>query len=318
MDSIVLHRVGYGSSFNSIYIHGDELEKKPRNEYGQRKLELEKNAYRHFYRDVPEFPLAKGFYQTDTSLFIKYYKDYVPLWQLYIQATFNQREVLLQKILHYLSLLHSKKLEVPYDEYSLLLRSEVVEKVYTRYTEIAPILESYPFTSVNGTHCLSFDECMRLIKEYLERYLQTRNVYSLCYIHGDPQFNNILSNKDLSEFVFIDPRGYFGSKELFGLEEYDTAKVLFALSGYDVFDSSEQFELTINDGNIQVPDFSLDKQYISLYPEIHFILCSIWLANAHCFKTNPSKLVISHAYARYLTTRLLHLNLECEVSKDFN
>ena len=51
-----------------------------------------------------------------------------------------------------------------------------------------------------------------------------------------------------NEIIFIDPRGYFGNTKLYGLKQYDFAKLLFGLSGYiapfliylgvDTFDSN--------------------------------------------------------------------------------
>jgi hypothetical protein len=310
MEPILLSRSGYGSSFNKLYIHDDEIEKRPSNSYGKRKLELEKKVYVEFFHSAPEFPLAKGYRSTDTSLFVHYYKEYLPLWQTYKSATVTERDSLLERIQHHLGNLHRKtSVNVSYDEYSILLRSEVVEKVRARYSEIRNVLEEYPFDSVNGMPCLSFDECMTKIESHLEVYLKTKENYTLSYIHGDPQFNNILVQKDTVDVVFIDPRGYFGTKELYGISEYDTAKILFALSGYDIFDSTDSFELQYESRNLDIPDFCLEDRFVSFYPEIHFILCSIWLANAHCFLQNPVKAIISHAFARYITTLLLNSHL---------
>lgn len=306
MTSIQYHRSGYGASFNSILIHKDEIEKRPLNPYGLTKLAHEKKAYIEFKKAAPEFPLAKGFRSTESSLFVHYYKDYLPLWKVYKDASLSVQAFLLKRVFQYLSALHRKtRIEVSKQEYTLLLRAEIIEKVVWRYTEVSSLFEKYPFRRVNGIEVLSFDECIRRLETKLAHFTESKQEFSFSYIHGDPQFNNILSSKDTADIVFIDPRGYFGSNELYGVAEYDIAKVLFALSGYDVFDNTESFDIKIEKENLHVPDFCLDSQFASLYQEIQFILCSIWLANAHCFVNNPQKALISHAYARYLTTILL-------------
>jgi hypothetical protein len=319
MQATILTRSGYGASFNEILLHENEIEKRPLNTYGLQKLEVEKNVYRVFQKDVPEFPLAKGFRSTETSLFIHYYKGYLPAWKVYIELNNDERKQFLTMIVSSLEILHRKKVkEVSYQEYNNLMQLEMIDKVLQRHAEIKETLEKTSFLSVNGYPCLSFEDCMKRVEIHLNQFLQRKKEYRLCYIHGDPQFNNVLTNNKATEIVFIDPRGYFGTERVYGVAEYDFAKILFALSGYDVFDETNDFEVNIVDGNLVVPNFVLDSTYVFLYPEIHFILCSIWLANAHCFKGNPSKLLISHAYARYVTTRLLGLNLESEVAKDFN
>ena len=319
MQATLLKRSGYGASFNEILLHANEIEKRPLNAYGVQKLEVEKNVYKVFQEDVPEFPLAKGFRCSETSVFLHYYKEYLPAWKLYTQLNEDERKQFLKNIVNSLEILHKKKYKlVSFKEYSSLLRIEILEKVLQRYAEIQETLDKKPFISVNGYPCLSFEECMKRIEINLHLFLQRKKEYALCYIHGDPQFNNILTNHTGTDIIFIDPRGYFGTERVYGVAEYDFAKILFALSGYDVFDDTNNFEVNIVDGNIELPNFVLDSKYVVLYPEIHFILCSIWLSNAHCFKKNPSKLLISHAYARYITTHLLDLNLKNDFSKDFN
>jgi len=60
--------------------------------------------------------------------------------------------------------------------------------------------------------------------------------YSL--IHGDLNGSNVMYNETTGDVKFIDPRGYFGKSKMFGPEEYDFAKILYFLSGYDIFNKS--------------------------------------------------------------------------------
>lgn len=301
-----LQREGYGSEFNDLYIEGDFFIKVPKNEYGKKKLLFEMEAYVVFMKDVPSFPLAKFEYVSPEIFRLHYYRDSIPLWKFYKSVSVNERDTLLYSILHHLQNLHNTKQKtVSKEEFSSLLRQETLLKLKDRYSEIKHILDQYPFSKVNGLPCLSFDECIHLVEEETYKYIEKKSEYQLCYIHGDPQFNNILIDPLTKQMVFLDPRGYFGDSLLFGIEEYDTAKVLFALSGYDIFDSTKDFTISIEENNITIPDFTIDERYISLYPEIHFLLASIWLANSHCFIQNPQKAVVSHAIARLLATRLM-------------
>ena len=103
-------------------------------------------------------------------------------------------------------------------------------------------------------------------------------------IHGDIHLGNILV--DGNQVYFIDPRGYFGNTELYGLFEYDYAKLLFGLSGYSLFDNLYINELTIKGNNIEI---DLIKKYEFIFESDLFdnitklLSLSIWLGNNSCF-----------------------------------
>ncbi len=301
-----IDRIGYGSKFNDLYIEGDYFIKRIRNEYGKKKLYYETNAYCAFQKYAPMFPLAQCYKISADSLYLHYYKDYSPLWKVYKIMNEEERTTVVNKIESELGKLHNaNKYQTTKEQYLQLLLEETVIKVRQRYTEIKEILEIHPFTHVNGIKCLSFDEALDRIEKASKQFVEMRQDYVLSYIHGDPQFNNILWHDKLKDIIFIDPRGYFGSSELFGIEEYDKAKVMFALSGYDIFDSTTTFSLDLQDKCISIPNFVLDKNFTKYDTTLHFLLVSIWLANSHCFVENPTKAIISYAYARLLATELL-------------
>ena len=68
-------------------------------------------------------------------------------------------------------------------------------------------------------------------------------------IHGDTHLGNILIDNS-NNIYYIDPRGYFGNKKLFGLHYYDYAKLMFGLSGYSIFDEMIIDKLNIIDNNM--------------------------------------------------------------------
>lgn len=300
-------REGYGSAFNTLYVSENEFYKRAHTLYGKRKLEQEIKAYKVFSLEAPFFPLARLLSHTDDTLVLEYYPRHKPLWNYYKDTTVQNKKELMNLVLSSLQYLHEiKEKSISKEEYTHLLYTEVIQKVRERYTQAEPIIAKYAFHSVNGVPCLSFEECMKQLEISLKTFVASKVSFDLCYIHGDPQFNNTLYDSTSKKILFIDPRGFFGDRDLYGIREYDIAKVLFALSGYDFFDSTKDFQLDYKQGNLNIPDFVLDANYEFLYPELHFLLVSIWLANCHCFLTNPTKLLISHAYARLLATKLLH------------
>jgi hypothetical protein len=123
----------------------------------------------------------------------------------------------------------------------------------------------------------------------------------LCPIHGDCQFNNILIGPE-KEILFIDPRGYYGTYDIYGIPEYDDAKIAFALSGYDNFDSMKITSLNIENDVVFVEDLRIkDLEQDSF---VSVLTLSIWLGNAHCFK-DEAKAFYSYSYAMWLISLYL-------------
>lgn len=301
-----LARVGYGASFNTIYISENELIKQAKNEYGKKKLQKEIEVYRRLLHIAPDFPMAKVIRANTNILVLQYYNDYIPLWKFYSSLDEPAQHTLCKKVIDNLDYLHQIHHEaISKDEYMRLLMLETVQKVQERFKDVENLFSAIPFEYVNGVKCITIKEALGKIEQHTIRFVESKSEYTLHYIHGDPQFNNILINPLTQDIIFIDPRGYFGDKEMLGIPEYDIAKVLFALSGYDKFDTTDLFDLTINEGNVSFPSFTLDSSFVSMYTHIHFLLVSIWLANSHFFKDNPKKALVSYAYARYLASFLL-------------
>lgn len=127
-------------------------------------------------------------------------------------------------------------------------RKEFMRKIYSRYNEIAPLLDHFAsdITHVNGIH-VNTDLLPTLNDLYGRIVSRPLTRYSL--IHGDIQFSNALMN-DNGEIVFIDPRGYYGDTFMVGHPYYDYSKILYALSGYDGFNTCQDFCIDISNGNL--------------------------------------------------------------------
>ena len=88
--------------------------------------------------------------------------------------------------------------------------------------------------------------------------------------------------------------------------EYDFAKVLFALSGYDHFDNSDIEELRIDNENIEISTKILDVDFLKNHNLETLIMLTIWLGNAHCFVKNEKKMIYSYFIAVYYSTLFLN------------
>jgi hypothetical protein len=135
-------------------------------------------------------------------------------------------------------------------------------------------------------------------------HLNKREEYSL--IHGDIHLGNILIDSS-KNIYFIDPRGYFGKTKLYGLKEYDYAKLMFGISGYSTFDNISITDLNIINLNLSI-DFIKEYEYIfenNIFDDITKLLClSIWLGNNSCF-INENKKIVSLMIAFYYCEKYL-------------
>ena len=108
-------------------------------------------------------------------------------------------------------------------------------------------------------------------------------------IHGDCTFSNMMLKNDTTP-VLLDPRGYFGTTELYGDVAYDWAKLYYSLySNYDQF-NLKNFKLKINDENVELNIESnhwedIEDYFFSLLSEekiyrsqIKLILSIIWFS----------------------------------------
>jgi hypothetical protein len=96
------------------------------------------------------------------------------------------------------------------------------------------------------------------------------------------------------------------------MEEYDKAKFIFALSGYDHFDACNVHELNIDGDNMTIDIKILDQESVFSLEESDrlpiLLMLSIWLGNAHCFIGNIEKAITSYFIGRYLGSYFFHLS----------
>ena len=221
---------------------------------------------------------------------MEYLEGYEPLYKM---------KFCIHDVYESLDNLHNSiKREVSKDYFIEQLNLEIDHKIKSRYSLIKDKLSKYDYIKyVNDVKILPFYELLDMINTEILDIVNDMKKYYFVPIHGDCQFNNILSDGD--DIVFIDPRGYFGESNIFGMRDYDLAKVLFAISGYDEFDSSKIDSLDIDHNNINIELNGLGD--IFNRPKIQILLMlNIWLGNAHSFEKDEYKMVTSYFISLYL------------------
>lgn len=97
---------------------------------------------------------------------------------------------------------------------------------------------------INGAQFRNFSLIWPEIKEYVEKEIIPTT--EICFIHGDCCFANILYSGPSNLLRFIDPRGSFGARGVWGDPRYDAAKLMHSADGGYEFLNNNQFVLTKN------------------------------------------------------------------------
>jgi tRNA A-37 threonylcarbamoyl transferase component Bud32 len=295
----IIKRNGYGSNFNILYcdINNSIIIKKTINKYGITKLKNEINFYNFIKINNIKFNIP-FIYKYDNDIIIM---NYIKQNKL---KDFDYFDI----IINNLKILHNyNNIIVNKDYYKLILFEETIIKIKKRFIIIEEIINEKinEILFVNNIKLLNFDIIIEKINNYLNIYINNLKEYKLQPIHGDPQYNNIIF--DNCDIIFIDPKGCFGSSQIYGIKEYDIAKLFFSLSGYENFDNMIINNLIINNNNlnidfINIPNFNL---YNSNSEIIKYLFISIWLSNAHIFIKEPYKVIYSFYIGLYFASILL-------------
>lgn len=291
-----LQRYGYGSSFNELNIHGEIIKKRS---VDTEKIQKEMAFYRYVERNGINFPMVDILAFHDDGYDMKYLYSWIPLYKMYNGT---------DKVYKYLDMLHSHEVHSVSKEYFIQqLIYEIDEKIKMRYEKIREILKKYSHvTHVNDRKVMDFYNLLDHINNKLIDIVSTWNTFNFVPVHGDCQFNNILTNGE--DIVFIDPRGYYGKSVIFGMKEYDYAKVLLALTGYDEFDNRNIDTLDITNHSIRVKLNPLEDNIFNNSEFVVLLMLNIWLGNAHSFSNNETKMVYSYFIALYLGTTYIEEN----------
>lgn len=185
------------------------------------------------------------------------------------------------------------------------MQYEVVDKVLARCASIQPLIDSFgQIKFVNGVRIGRLKPMLIRALNHL-RFGINQN-YSI--IHGDPNFSNIMVDEEKGELKMIDPRGYFGETELYGPKDYDIAKVLYALTGYDKFNSDPTWgwmDISKFSATITIEPLTEVRDLPQFNAYHHLWVAVIWIALGGYFKNNPLKAVAAYYHGMKLLTLAL-------------
>jgi hypothetical protein len=293
----IMNENNYGFIFNDITINDGVFNKNAKNSLGKMKINNEIEFYLYIMNNNILFSLPKLLSYNDGNLSIEYISNSSTLTTKIDKTNFVYY---VDRIKKNISNIHAYQQPVEFSIIERDLNIELKKKAIDRFNEFDwdSNLLYKSIHSVNNVKIKDLNYYCNIIHDKLISYLSNRNHYNL--IHGDIHLGNIMIDEK-DNIYFIDPRGYFGESKLFGICEYDYAKLMFGLSGYSAFDNSRIDVLNIVDGNIDI-DFIKEYEYIfesKTFDKIMVLFClSIWLANNSCF-SNINKKITSLMIAYY-------------------
>ncbi|WP_404427559.1 aminoglycoside phosphotransferase family protein [Ureibacillus chungkukjangi] len=147
-----------------------------------------------------------------------------------------------------------------------------VAKTIERLTELKESNFSIDFNQpiiINNKKYNSLNYYVEHLPDFLD-YCNLKNIDYFTIIHGDFCLSNILYEKNSKVIRLIDPRGTFGSKDIYGDQRYDIAKLSHSIIGkYDLI-IKDLFILDTVGNEINFSFYNIEK-----YKEIESIFLSV-------------------------------------------
>ncbi|MCX8167109.1 MAG: NTP transferase domain-containing protein [Candidatus Micrarchaeota archaeon] len=214
--------------FNRIKINGNKVIKECVVSEFMKLLNYETNWYRYISKF--NFSSIPKIYNYD-PLTLEFFDGKHPHE---LDVSNDQKKKIVYMVIKTLKSLHA----IDYKEMDIDELIEVyVNKTIARIQRISSLIpyreNKYYIVNDRKIKNLFYEDNLSIIEEVFNRLKKPKN-FSI--IHGDPTFSNILVSNDLTEIKLIDPRGYFGNKEIYGDPYYDFAKLYYSVVGnYDKF-----------------------------------------------------------------------------------
>jgi D-arabinose 5-phosphate isomerase GutQ/aminoglycoside phosphotransferase len=164
----------------------------------------------------------------------------------YVDIPKSDKKEILKQLIECLNEVHELG-SVPADKDSY--KVAYLDKTYDRLKKVRNLV---PFANdeiviINGKSCRNIFYHQEELEAMVMQYLPSE--FKL--LHGDCTFSNTMLKNDKIPML-IDPRGYFGTTELYGDEAYDWVKLYYSLySNYDQF-NLKHFRLHIGENSVDL------------------------------------------------------------------
>lgn len=141
------------------------------------------------------------------------------------------------------------------NEFIDAMENMYVKKTLSRLTSLKRMSQFSEFfykdIVINNIQYHSLDYYIKLIPKVVKQELLDSSNISFNIIHGDLCFSNILLEENHGFMRIIDPRGEFGSFDIYGDSRYEMAKLLHSIEGKYDFIIEDMFKVKVDGTNIK-------------------------------------------------------------------
>ena len=140
-------------------------------------------------------------------------------------------------------------------QFEAALRDIYLQKTFDRLDMMRNESDFHSFfentITINGTEYRSLNEYIKMLPQLIEKLVVDTFIGQFNIIHGDLCFANILI-EDTYDFIrVIDPRGKFGTFDIYGDARYELAKLMHTLEGKYDFIIEDMFDIDVIGNTIE-------------------------------------------------------------------
>ena len=140
-------------------------------------------------------------------------------------------------------------------QFEAALRDIYLQKTFDRLDMMRNEPDFHSFfentITINGTEYRSLNEYIKMLPQLIEKLVVDTFTGQFNIIHGDLCFANILI-EDTYDFIrVIDPRGKFGTFDIYGDARYELAKLMHTLEGKYDFIIEDMFDIDVIGNTIE-------------------------------------------------------------------
>ncbi len=122
--------------------------------------------------------------------------------------------------------------------------------------------------TINGEKYHSLDYYINMLPEYIEeRLIKDQNI-DFNVIHGDLCFSNVLIEENYGFMRILDPRGRFGSFDIYGDGRYELAKLMHSVEGKYDFIIEDMVKLTVEETSIDYEVTGMSRNISKVFEDI--------------------------------------------------
>lgn len=141
------------------------------------------------------------------------------------------------------------------NQFETALRDIYLQKTFDRLDMMRNESDFHSFfentITINGTEYRSLNEYIKMLPQLIEKLVVDTFIGQFNIIHGDLCFANILI-EDTYDFIrVIDPRGKFGTFDIYGDARYELAKLMHTLEGKYDFIIEDMFDIDVIGNTIE-------------------------------------------------------------------